>query len=316
MTIMIREGSAAKNMVALIEYAKREKCFLVSDDLDALDLSQGHLDVLLRKAVALGMDPVRALSAVTIWPAQHYRLPGGAIYEGGAADIVVVSDLKEFRVLETYIGGELVAKDGVPLFGVEPREVPPSFVPQEIAADDLLQRHPGPRAMVCYIHALPDRIFGPSGRAELDVSAGMIQPDPGQDILLLAVINRMRRQPPILGFVKGFGLKGGAIASSVAHDAHNIIGVGVDAASLTYAIGNIIELKGGHFAFDGERSSALSLPVAGLMSDLPCAQVATDLERVQRFVQSMGCSFPAPFMTLSFQDPEFRRYVLGSEETE
>jgi len=132
-----------------------------------------------------------------------------------------------------------------------------------------------------------------------------------RDVLLLAVLNRYVRRRPVLGFVRGFGLRRGAIASSVAHDAHNIIGVGTDHESLARALNAVIAQGGGYFAWDGDASQSLPLPIAGLMTDLPCRQVAALDEGMRSFVARMGCRLPSPYMTLSFQDPSFRRAVMG-----
>ena len=312
MVIMVRQGSASKNMKALASFAMKNKCFLVSDDLDALDLTKGHVNRLLENAVALGVDPIHAIRAVTMWPAQHYALPCGVLREQGMADLVVVNNLEEFKVLETWIGGEMVAKDGKALFSAVPRPLRPSVLHPDLGPPDLETRHPGPVAHVEYIQALPDQIMGGIGTIRLEVNDGKVTPDVSRDALLLAVANRYVKVPVSLEFIRGFGLKSGAIASSVAHDAHNIIGVGTDSQSLAYAMNGVASQGGGYFAYDGARSCALPLPVAGLMSNLPCAEVAGMQAKIDAFVKGMGCQLPAPFMTLSFQDPEFRKMIMGN----
>jgi len=312
MTILVREGSASKNLSALMPFAKDHRCCLVSDDLDALDLKKGHLDLLLRKAVAQGMDPVHAVRAVTKWPAEQYGLPGGYAREGGPADLTLMKDLQDFRVLETWISGRLVAQKGVCLFEASPIGLEPSIIPKKISALELKSVRKGATTIAVYQQVLADQIVGGQGEAVLPIKERVVQAELEKDILLLAVVNRYIEAPPEMAFVKGFGLKKGAIASSVAHDAHNIIGVGVDHESLALALTNVISQGGGYTAFNGTESVALPLPIAGLMSDLPCKEVASMDERIRAFVREMGCPLPAPFMTLSFQDPAFRRAVMGN----
>lgn len=314
MKVMVREGSASKNMRELRHFAAENECFLVSDDLGVLDLMRGHVDRLLARAVELGIDPMHAVRAVTIWPAQHYSIPSGAIREQGIADLTIVSDLKEFRVLETWIDGELVARDGTALFSTSPGLVRQSIRQLELSPVDLEIRHRGPKAEVEYVQAVPDQIVGGLGRIKLDVVDGVVTPDVTKDVLLLAVVNRYVPAQPVCGFIRGIGLKGGAIASSVAHDAHNIIGVGTNPRHLAHAMNSVAGQGGGYFACDGSSHRALPLPIAGLMSDRPGAEVARMQSDIDAFVRGMGCGLPAPFMTLSFQDPEFRKAVMGNSE--
>ena len=311
MRIMVREGSASKDMHALMPFARDHECLLVVDDLDASDLAKGHLDALLRKAVAEGMDQMHAVRAVTYWPARHFNLPLGAISEGNAADITVVRDLQGFEVLETWIGGVRVAKGPKVNFTPIPSRIGPAILAQEIGPEDLRTSHPGPIAEVGCQVAMADSIFSMDTATQLNVVDGVIMPDLERDVLLLGVVNRYVRRRPLLTFANGFGLSKGAIASSVSHDAHNIIGVGTTHEELAEALNLVISQGGGYVALDGSSSCTLPLPIAGLMSDLPCQEVAAQVERMNLFVSSMGCPLPSPFMTLSFQDPAFRRAVMG-----
>ena len=311
MLILVREGSSSKNLAALMPFAKAHPCCLVSDDLQATDLQKGHLDLLLRKAVALGMEPVHALRAVTMWPAAHYRLPGGHLSEGEVADLVVLRDLKNFQVLQVYIGGDLVAEDGLPKFQAHPQVLRTGIRPpgKETEAFVIHARSQTGRAKVRVIGMLGDQDISKAEEAVLPIVDGQIKSDPGQDVLLMAVVNRYAIAPPALAFARGLGLKKGAIASTVAHDSHNIIAVGVDVASLALAVMGVAE-SGGYFATDGQESVALPLRVAGLMSSEPCAAVAAGEERMMSFVRALSCTLPAPFMTLSFQsllvEPELK----------
>jgi adenine deaminase len=310
MTIMVREGSASRDMHALMSFARRNEFLLVTDDMDAADLVKGHLDRLLSKAVGEGMDPMHAVRAATLWPAKHYRLMGGAIVEGGVADLTVVRDLTRFEVMGTWISGDRVAEQRKASFSIPPSKPGVAILAQKVMAEDLVIEHPGPVAQVSYQEALPDKIIGGEGTIDMEVVNGEVQPSVIEGILLLAVVNRYVRRKPILGLVKGFALKSGAIASSVAHDAHNLIGVGTGKEELAAALNLVIFEGGGYAACAGESSCTLPLPIAGLMSDLPCELVAAMDEGIRRFVADMGCKLPAPFMTLSFQDPSFRRAVM------
>ena len=301
MTVMVREGSASPDLEALLPFAASHRHFLVSDDLQAADLMNGHIDAILRKAVALGMEPMHALRAVTLWPAQHYGLQGGWVRAGGPADLTVVSDLAGFRVLETWIAGELVAKDGRALFTGSPLTAPSGISVAGVKGDELSLKAPGTRALVRVIEVVPKHIVSREERAELAVVGGLVAPDPSRDVLMAAVVNRYVRAEPALAFIRGFGLKDGAIASSVAHDSHNIIAVGTDPDSMARVVNGLIAQGGGFYAFSGGSGIGLELPVAGLMSARPCEEIAEREAEVNRFVRDMGCPLPAPFMTLSFQ---------------
>ncbi len=319
MTIMVREGSAARNLVDLLPFARKNKHFLVTDDIHARDLLRGHVDSLLRKAVAGGMDPIHAIRAVTMWPAEHFGLPGGSIYAGGVADMVVVDNLTNFKVLETWIGGELVAKDGIPLFTGNPTSVPPGISSGDVRAGDLRVTSGSSPSKVKVINALPDQVISRASTAELEVEDGEVLADPSRDILLIAVVNRYRPAKPAVAFVSGFGIKRGAIASSVAHDSHNLIGVGTSPDLLAKAFNAVVAQGGGYYATDAANSSTVELPVAGLMSTLTCEEVARKEEEITAFVHGMGCTLPAPFMTLSFQSlltiPEIKLGDLGLFDT-
>ncbi|MEM0449898.1 MAG: adenine deaminase [Methanomassiliicoccales archaeon] len=311
MRIMVREGSAAKDLANLIPFAQRHDCMLVSDDLDAADLLLGHVDRLLRRAVEEGMDPVRAIRAVTLMPAEHYRLPLGELAEGSLADITVVRDLKSFEPLQTWIGGRLVAQNGTCLVRSEARRLPHSIFARKVSAEALILPGLEEGKEMLVQEALPGQIVGGWKRMRMLMKEGEVIADLERDILLLAVLDRRRQRPPTLSLITGFGLRYGAIAASVAHDAHNIIGVGVDRQSLAKALNAVIDMGGGLYAWNGREERSLPLPLAGLMTDRPCAEVASLDEELRSFVQAMGCKLPSPFMTLSFQDPEFRRAIMS-----
>ena len=300
MWVIVREGSSEKNIGDLMPFAKANECFLVSDDLRAKDLMKGHVDVLLQKAVSMGMDPVHAIRAVTAWPAWHYYLPGGVLSAGKAADIVIVDDLKDFKVREVYIAGELVAKDGKALFEVKPLMAPLAILRQNRKTIEFELPACGPGAKVRVIQVMPDKIESKALTVNLKVNDGIIRPDPAKGINIITVVNRYREAPATVGFVSGFDLKRGALASTVAHDSHNIIAVGADAASLADVVNRVSE-QGGYYVTDGDRNESMPLPIAGLMSPNPCQMVAEEETKAVNMVTSMGCKLPAPFMTLCFQ---------------
>jgi len=300
MWIQVREGSASKDLEALMPFAKRHECMLVSDDLRAKDIASGHLDALLRKAVASGMPVMHAIRAVTAWPAWHYGLPGGSIAVGRTADLVVVDDLNDFHVKEVYIAGDLVARDGQAMFPVEPKGAPLAIVPQERTAAEMLIPAKGDRTSVRVIHVLPDQIESMAFITELPVREGVVLPDPQQDVLLLALCNRYREAVPVIGFVKGFGLKRGAMATTVAHDSHHILAVGASPEDMASAI-NHVSRSGGYAVVDGETVKTLPLNVAGLMSTSPMNEVAQREAELVDMLKGLGCKLTAPFMTLSFQ---------------
>jgi adenine deaminase len=300
MWIMVRESAAERNLRDLMPFAKANECFLVTDDIQATELCQGHLDTVLRKAVLMGMPPIHAVRAVTAWPAWHYFLPGGSIAVGRTADIVIVDDLREFRVREVYIGGELVAKDGKALFQPSPLQKESHILKQDRHAAELGVAHSGPKARVRVIGLVPGEIESKALEVELDVAAGVVMPSVQKDVLLMAMVSRYRQATPALAFVKGFGLKSGAMASTVSHDSHNIIAVGTSAAELAKAINKVSE-KGGYYISDGKKEEILELDVCGLMSTRPAAEVAAAEERINILAQEMGCPLPAPMQTLAFQ---------------
>ena len=300
MWIQVREGSASRDLRSLMPFAKANECMLVSDDLRARDLVNGHLDVLLRKAVALGMAPMHAIRAVTAWPAWHYGLPGGSVALGRTADLTVVEDLRDFKVLQVFIAGQLVAENGRSLFKVEPRSNGLGIVPRDLVGDDMLLPAEGEKVAVRVIEVFPDRIESGSLVTELPVKDMRVKAMPRLDILHLALVNRYEDERPVLGFIKGFGLERGAMATSVAHDSHHILAVGASPEDMAKAI-NAVSRSGGLAVCDGGSISSLPLEVAGLMSTSPAEEVARKENELLETLSGMGCGLPAPFMTLSFQ---------------
>lgn len=300
MKIMIREGSSAKNMDALISLAKNnsDNCFLVSDDLHCDDLMKGHINLLLRKAVSLGVNPLDAIRMVTLNPAGHYKLNSGLLRIGDAADITVVDNLEDFNVLETWIDGKLVAKNGKALFGVKESE-PVNFfeLEKKEARDFEISTEKKDFVDVNVIEIVRDQIVTKKTTAALPVKDGKILPDLENDILKIAVVERYGKNNLAVGFVRGFNLKKGAIACSVAHDSHNVIAVGTGDEYIAKAVNTIREMRGGLVAVNDEIVK-LDLPVAGLMSSENAEKTDEKLEKLIESAKNM-CGFN-PFTTLSF----------------
>ncbi len=305
MKIMIRAGSSMKNMEALKDIMteeNKENIMLVSDDLHPDDIiNEGHVDRLLRKAVSLGADPIQALRMVSLNPARHYKLPFlGNVSIGMKASFVVVKDLKDFEVVDVFVRGELVVKDGKLLKEAEGTEVPKSIKSsvrtRAIRPKDLMVA--SKTSSKVRVISVPNR----QATAKLESDGDFLVPDSKNDILPIAVIERHKATGNIgSGFVKGFGLKSGAIASTVAHDSHNIVCTGADYKEMDAAIRELKKSGGGMVTVkNGKTLSLLELPVAGLMSDKPAEEVAKELKDIHRSVKSLGCSVDAPFMELSF----------------
>jgi adenine deaminase len=301
--ILIREGSAARNFEALwpllLEFP--QQIMFCSDDKHPDDLLRGHIDRLVARAVAKGCDLFDTLRAASVNPVQHYGLPVGLLREGDPADFIRVSDLKDFRVQETYIGGECVAANGQSLLPHQPTPTPNAFVAQPKRPEDfrLVARGAG---IVRLIRVWDGQIITGSEEGRARVQDGLLMAYPGQDVLKIAVVNRYADAPPAVGFVSSFGLQRGAVASSVAHDSHNIVAVGADDASLCAAVNAVIEARGGISATDGQGNMrVLPLPIAGLMSPDNGYTLAHNYAAIDAWTREMlHCPLQAPFMTLSF----------------
>ncbi|NPV64923.1 MAG: adenine deaminase [Methanobacteriaceae archaeon] len=300
MKIMIREGSSAKN---LQELAKVGGDFLVSDDVEPGDLIEGHMDMILRKAVEYGIDEVEAVRMVTINPADHYSLDSGAIAPGRPADIVLVDNLKNFTVKKVFINGELVAKDGEKLFKVKGNgKTPPQgkIRIKDLKSSRLEIRASGSKARVRVIKVFEEQIITSESTHELPIKDGIVQPLPEDDILKVSVIDRYGHGNIGNGFVEGFGIREGALASTVAHDSHNLIVVGTSTDYMMRAVEILRRSGGGLVAVAPNESVHLRLPVAGLMSHESVNILACKARQLNDFVADMGSSLSNPFMTMSF----------------
>lgn len=315
--IMIREGTAAKNLadlLPLVSPVNARRCFFVTDDKHPEEIiNQGHLDHILRKAVALGLDPITAIQMVTLNPAEYFGLNRlGAIAPGYKADLVVVSDLVNFSVKKVFKDGKLVVEEGEVKSDLFSRKRRAGSVERE-ASSVLRTMRVRPISLknlqikaqnkkVRVIRLIPNQIITESWITLPKIEKNKIVPDIERDILKIAVIERHQRTGNIgLGLVSGFGLKKGAIASSIAHDSHNIIGVGTNDQDLLTAIKEVIRLQGGIvIAADNKIQGSLALPIAGLMSLENAESVVEKLNRLLARVKALGCRLPNPFITLSF----------------
>jgi adenine deaminase len=305
MHVMIRQGTTEQNLEALLPLLRgpeAERCMLCTDDRHPHQLlREGHMDDLLRRAVAGGVDPILALRAATRLPASYFELHRrGAIAPGFMADLALVDDLAGWRTRRVWKSGRLVAMEGA-LVAPLPAAPPPPPTGGGLrwrGAADLRVPDRGGEARV--IRALPDQILTREERARPAVRAGAVAADPERDLLLLAVAERHRGSGAVgVGLVRGFGLTRGALASTVAHDSHNVIGVGVEEADLALAM-EVASGGGLAVVAGGEVLARLALPVAGLMSERPLEEVAEALDGLNYTARTLGCVLPAPFMTLSF----------------
>ncbi|MBE0431178.1 MAG: adenine deaminase [Dehalococcoidia bacterium] len=333
MYLMIREGSSEKNLDALLPLVTDHtyrRCFFVVDDRSCFDLlREGDIDAVVRKAISRGLEPVRAIQMATINTAEYFRLyDRGAIAPGYVADLITINDLAKLEIDMVFHRGELVARQGKPLFSLPP--VTPGLADtvriKPLTAEAL--RIPLPRRArpgegeisqerYPVIEIVPGQIVTRKVLEKVQVTDGVVLPDAERDLLKLVVVERHKGTGNIgLGLVKGFGLKRGALASSVAHDSHNIIAVGVDDLDILSAIKEIERLQGGLVVCaDQKVLASLPLPVAGLLSPEPLEAVVAGHENVERAAATLGNLPPAPFALLSFLAlpviPELRLTDLG-----
>lgn len=298
--IIIREGSAARNFDELYwlmaEYPDR--CMLCSDDKHPDELLLGHINVLVRRAVAAGIDIWNALACACVNPVLHYGLEVGLLRPGDDADLIEVDDLTHFNAVRTYIRGRLVAEQGRTLIPQSQAAIVNQFVGRPRTVDEFRVRAEAGRLNV--IEAIDGQLITRRLTAEPKIVGGCAIADPQRDLLKLAVVNRYAEAPPAVAFIRNFGLRRGALASSVAHDSHNVIAVGANDEDLCAAVNLVIAAEGGLAVADGQTRRVLPLPVAGLMSTEPCTSVGHAYAELDGLVKACGSPLRAPFMTLSF----------------
>lgn len=302
MKILIREGSAAKNFDALIDLLNdhADSMMFCSDDKHPDSLVEGHINQLCERAVAKGIDIFKILLAACINPVLHYNMNVGLLKEGDAADFILTEDLVNFNVLQTYINGVLVAENGKSFIETKKTDPINRFSCAEKKVSDFETRFNGEEG-IFVIEALEGQLITNKLVVKPTVLNGNIVSDVANDILQIVVVNRYKEAPVAKSFIKNFGLKQGAIASTVAHDSHNIIAVGVDEASICKAVNLVIKEQGGVSAVNNSLSAVLGLPVAGLMSNGDGYKVAADYTAIDKMTkEQLGSTLAAPFMTLSF----------------
>jgi adenine deaminase len=308
MHLLVREGSTERNLehiISLVTPQNASNCSFATDDKLPGDLiSEGHIDHSIRKAISLGLAPITAIQMGTINTARHYRLRNhGAIAPRYWADFIVLDDLEKFVVRRVYKKGRLVAEDGE----YRGRDVPAVKQPRNTmnirfrGAEDIAVRGNGTKN-IKVIEIVPEQIITNSISVAPTIEGGQIVSDITRDVLKLVVVERHNATGNVgVGFARGFGLQRGALGSTVAHDAHNVVVVGVDDNDIVAAVAALQKMGGGQVAIDaGQQIGALPLPIAGLVSDRPLREVVEKIEALKAAAAQLGCSLPAPFMSLSF----------------
>ena len=300
MKVIIREGSAAKNFEALIDLLPEhfENMMFCSDDKHPDDLLLGHINELCERAVTKGIDVFKVLQAACINPVKHYNLDVGLLNQRDDADFIVLEDLKKFKVLQTYINGELVAENGRSFVKSVPFEVLNNFNTDKKEIVDFRYQSTSKRIRV--IEALDGELVTNEIHSDSLIEDGNLVSNIAKDILKITVVNRYKNTAPSIAFIKNFGLKEGAIASSVGHDSHNIIAVGVSDEMITKAVNLLIKNKGGVCAVTAAEEKIVSLPVAGIMSDKSAEKIGESYAELDAMAKQMGSKLRAPYMSLSF----------------
>ena len=305
MKILIREGSAAKNFEALYELIDDHpnSVMLCSDDKHPDSLVLGHINQLCARAVAKGLNIFNILKAACVNPVIHYKLPTGLARVNDPANFIVVEDLIDFKVAQTYINGQLVAENGHSFIATIEEKTINQFDTNYINEDSIavaIDGYPTKDNKLAVIEAIDGQLITNCLWEEATIMDGKIVSDTEKDILKMVVYNRYHQAAPKMAFIKNFGFKQGAIASTVAHDSHNIIAVGVDDAPIINAINAVIKEKGGISCVNQSAMEVLGLPVAGLMSKEDPYKVPNAYSTIDAMAKSLGSSLGSPFMTLSF----------------
>lgn len=300
MQVIIREGSAAKNFEALIDLLPIhfEKLMFCSDDKHPDDLLLGHINQLCERAVAKGMDIFKVLQMACVNPVKHYNLEVGLLQEGDPADFIVVEDLLRFKVLETYINGELVAQKGKSFIKSVPFRVLNNFNINKKKVENF--RFASSSEKIKVIEVLDGELVTNEIHCNSLIMDGNLVSNIEEDVLKMTVVNRYQNSKPSIAFIKNFGIQQGAIASSVGHDSHNIIAIGTSDEFICKAVNLLIKNKGGICAINSTTEKVVALPVAGIMSDQPAEIIGTSYAELEEMAKEMGSTLSAPFMSLSF----------------
>ncbi|MBE9546102.1 MAG: adenine deaminase [Proteobacteria bacterium] len=300
MKVLIREGSASKDFEEMIPLVEEhyESCMFCSDDKHPDDLVKGHINDLVKRALSCGIDVMKVLRVACVNPVLHYGLDVGLLRKGDSADFILVDSLDNFNILKTCINGEVVAEEGRSFISGGTSEIVNNFNVNRKKVEDFVL--PYKNGGINVIEAIEHRLITDRLSVTPKVENGCVVSDVERDILKMVVVNRYSDTKAAIGFVKNFGLKMGAIASSVAHDSHNIISVGVSDEYICRAVNLIIENRGGVCAVSQDREVILPLPVAGIMSNDDYSSVAERYAEIDKMAKSLGSTLHAPFMTLSF----------------
>lgn len=300
MKILIREGSAARNFEVLHPLISQypDRVMLCSDDKHPDELLHGHINSMVKRALILGHDLFDVLQCACLNPVTHYQLPVGLLRVNDPADFIVIDNLQDMNILETYVDGEKMASNGTCSLPLKNHPVINNFSTSPKSPDDFLL--PGNGTTVRVIEAIDGQIVTGQSIAETRNIGGYLEADPSKDILKITLVNRYDNTKPAVAFIKNFKLQQGAIASTVAHDSHNIIAVGTDNESLATAVNALIDHRGGLCVTTANLTKVLPLPVAGLMSTGSCDEIGHQYAAIEAEVKAMGCDLRAPFMTLSF----------------
>ncbi|MBA7532088.1 Adenine deaminase [subsurface metagenome] len=298
--IQIREGSAAKNFNALYPLIKKypEKVMLCTDDCHPDDLVKGHINMLIKRGLKNGIGLFNLLTVACVNPVKHYNLNIGLLQTGDPADFIIVDDLENFNVLETYINGKKVYDRGNTLFEYKTGKPVNNFKRKKISGNDLLVKDKGKNIRV--IKCCDGQLFTGSMVVKPNIRNGQVVSDIENDILKLVVINRYNNSEPAIGFIHGIGFKNGAVAQSIAHDSHNIIAIGTNDEDLLRVINTVIFLKGGIAISEKGNIHQLPLEIAGLMSSESGEKTAAGYAELNELAKSLGSSFKSSLMTLSF----------------
>lgn len=300
MKILIREGSAAKNFEVLIDlmHEYSENMMFCSDDKHPNDLVVGHINLLVKRALEKGIEPMKVLRAACVNPVLHYKMNVGLLQKNDPADFIVIDNLTDLTILSTYINGEKVAENGTSNIASVEAAIVNNFNCSPIS-EKAIQIN-SEKINVKVIVVEDGQLITRQLIAEVRNENNFLQSDVEKDVLKLVVVNRYSTQPPAVAFVKNIGLKEGALASSVAHDSHNIIAVGTNDADIVAAINLLIHQKGGVSAVNKAVKSILPLPVAGLMSTNDGYEIAKQYEQLDYLSKEWGSTLKSPYMTLSF----------------
>jgi adenine deaminase len=315
MAVLVREGSTERNLDLILKGIVEEEMYsphlmFCTDDKHPDEIiEEGHIDFMVNRAIELGLTPIQAIQMATINAAKHFRIEHivGSLSPGRWADILLVKDLNNVTPDQVFFQGKQVVQDGT-YVGTPPVPDYPDWLFETVKikagqnANDFILEHDQSSAEVWVIDLYPDQIINKRTRAALKVVNGAVQPDPNQDILKLAVVERHGKNGNIgISFVKGFGLPSGALASSIAHDHHNIIVAGTNDSDIALCVETLQEMQGGFvIVSNGQVLGKLPLPIGGLLSEEPVETIISQLDEVNQVYHDLGGRLPAPFMTLSF----------------